>query len=127
MKDYMKNHEEYIRELLSAGERDPAEILRYHNRQIEHMQQERLMHLLVMFLTVVVFIFSSIILYVIQSLPAAFLWIVLLVLTFFYIRHYYFLENTVQRWYRLANRLEREVTGLSPAENVDLEFKGKER
>jgi len=85
------------------------------------------MHLLVMFLTVVVFIFSSIILYVIQSLPAAFLWIVLLVLTFFYIRHYYFLENTVQRWYRLANRLEREVTGLSPAENVDLEFKGKER
>ena len=32
------------------------------------------------------------------------------VLLIFYVAHYFFLENTVQRWYRLAEKLTAEIS-----------------
>ena len=39
---------------------------------------------------------------IIFSMP---MFLILFVLLFFYIRHYFFLENTVQRWYRIAEEM----------------------
>lgn len=122
MKKYMENHETYLREQLAETREDRSEaktgvnlsgLLKYHRQQIEFMQHERLIHLLVMALTILALLFSSALLYLLQSAAAALLWIILLILTIFYIRHYYFLENTLQSWYRLANTLEKEVTGIA--------------
>ena len=121
MKKYMENHESYLREQLTEGREDEKRnssggdltgLLDYHRQQIDFMQHERLVHLLVMALTILVFLFSCAVLYILQSAAAAVLWILLLILSVFYIRHYYYLENTIQRWYRLANSLEEESTGI---------------
>lgn len=112
MKDYMKKHEKYIKRLMSEGNKDPAEILSYHRQKIKHMQHERLVHLVVMVLAILVFLFSFTLFYITGTIPAALLTIILLVLALFYIRHYYFLENTIQRWYSLADRLEERVNGI---------------
>jgi len=121
VKKYMENHESYLREQLAVAKEDRSEtktggdltgLLDYHRQQIGFMQHERLVHLLVMALTILVFLFSCAVLYILQSAAAALLWIILLVLSVFYVRHYYFLENTIQRWYRLSNSLEEETTGI---------------
>ncbi|MFW6238547.1 MAG: hypothetical protein ACOC5A_04885 [Halanaerobiales bacterium] len=112
MKEYMCSHEEYIRELMEENEVDTADILEYHLRQINWMQHERLVHLLVLCLTAILFLFSCMVLYTLQSPAAGIFWGLLLILNAFYIYHYYFLENTLQKWYKLANKLEKKDSGL---------------
>ncbi|NLM97230.1 MAG: hypothetical protein GX175_06450 [Halanaerobiaceae bacterium] len=111
MTEYIKKHEEYLRSILSSKEAYSEEFLKYHLRQISWIQHERLVHLLVMFFAAFLLILSFTALYLTGSWPFALLFLLLLVLTCFYIKHYYFLENTVQRWYRIANYLNKELTG----------------
>ena len=109
--EYIKKHENYIRSLLSSEEAYSDELLKYHLKQIAWVQHERLVHLLVMFFVAFLLVLSFAALYITGSWPFVLLFVLLLVLTFFYIKHYYFLENTVQRWYRIANYLNKELTG----------------
>lgn len=102
---WCREHESYLEEAtlgdLTADERD--RILAIHEKKLSWLMHERLIHLIVTLITVILVLFSmSLILFlpdtVIFSLP---LFMVTLVLLFFYIRHYFFLENTVQSWYML--------------------------
>lgn len=113
MKEYMKNHENYILNLIRSETHDPADILKYHQKQIRWIQHERLIHLLVMCLTIILFLFACVILYILRTSASLILWVILLLLNLFYIYHYYFLENTLQKWYKIANLLQKKSTGLA--------------
>jgi len=108
MIDYMKKHESYVQKALTdnPSKEKLEELLAYHDKQIQWMQHERLVHLIVMlficFFTLIIFGFA-----VIQtSLPAMALFVILLVLSFAYIIHYYRLENGVQKWYLISNQIK---------------------
>ncbi|WP_010248601.1 hypothetical protein [Acetivibrio cellulolyticus] len=107
MVDYLKNHEKFVTEALEKNEDFDWEWLRdYHKTQIEYLQHERLIHLMVtlafalLFVTTIMFAvcFEKIII-----LPVSLLLLVLLVP---YIAHYFKLENGVQRWYGLYNKID---------------------
>lgn len=112
MTKYVQEWERRVRLKLNDGEVDQG-LIEDHYRHIDWLQHERLVHLLVMlfvaFIMVVVFVMT----FFVDGVWMMVLLGVLLILTGFYVRHYYFLENSVQRWYLLGD-------ALSLAKNGDL-------
>lgn len=105
---YCKEHEACLEEGLSAGV-NPEELLLWHEKKLAWMQHERLVHLLVTMLTAAAFLFSVVLGFFAEWSPAVLLLqLILLVLFGAYLRHYFKLENTVQHWYRIADRLYEE-------------------
>ncbi len=85
-----------------------AILLKTHEKRLSWLMHERLIHLIVTFITIILVIFSmSLVLFlpdtILFSLP---MFLILFVLLIFYLRHYFFLENTVQRWYIITQDLE---------------------
>lgn len=111
MIDYMKKHENYVREMLenNPAEEKLRELLAYHDKQIHWMQHERLVHLIVMlfvcFFTLLIFGFAMIR----TSVPSMILSVILLILSVAYLLHYYRLENRVQKWYLIANQIKQRL------------------
>jgi fatty acid desaturase len=107
----MKKHESYVQEVLvkNPDEEKLRELLMYHDKQIQWMQHERLVHLIVMlfvcFFTLLVFGFSV----VNVSLPFIILFVIFLLLSIAYIIHYYRLENCVQKWYLISNQIKKRL------------------
>ena len=100
--EYLKQIETLLR---SNAPLDYDELLESHLRKIEFMQHERLIHFLVtmlfalgLFIILGVFLITEII----TLLPLLILVLVLLVP---YIAHYYFLENSVQKMYRIYDEI----------------------
>jgi len=108
MIDYMKSHERYIREMLEKNlDREALlNLLQYHDKQIQWLQHERLVHLITMLFVCLfmLLIFGFTIL--VPSLPCMILSALLMILSVAYIIHYYRLENGVQRWYSLSNQIK---------------------
>ena len=95
-------------EALLAGESAESEDYERHLTHIGWLQHERLVHLLVLMLTAV----GTMITFLLAMIEGGWLYILLfllLMLTGFYVVHYFFLENTVQRWYRMADALHDKV------------------
>lgn len=111
MIDYMKKHENYVNEMLEKmldGE-TVKELLAYHDRQIQWLQHERLVHLIVM-LFVCLFTLLSFGFTVIKiSTPSIVLSGLLLILSLAYIIHYYRIENGVQKWYLISNQIRQRL------------------
>lgn len=109
---YMKKHEAMVNEIL-LSDTDPKQLRQLaeqHEKTILYMQHERLIHLLV------TLAFGA---FLLISIAIAFIKPVALILVlsglFFimlipYVAHYFFLENTIQRWYRLSDQIK-EATG----------------
>lgn len=104
---YMKQHEAMVNEALLSNA-DPAEmrkIAEQHEKVIAYMQHERLVHLLVT-LAFGAFLLITIAITFIKPQP-----LVLVLLGMFfvmlipYVAHYFFLENTIQHWYQLSDRI----------------------
>jgi protein-S-isoprenylcysteine O-methyltransferase Ste14 len=111
MIDYMKKHENHVKEMLEKklDEKELREILAYHDKQIQWMQHERLVHLIVM-LFVCLFTLLSFGLSIIRtSTPSIILSVLLLVLSVAYIIHYFRLENGVQKWYMISNQIKQRL------------------
>ncbi len=104
-------HERYIGDKLagelSAGE--IAEVKDLHEKRLSWLMHERLIHLIVLFITVILVLFSmSLILLLPDTVYAALpMFTITFILAVFYVRHYFFLENTVQHWYELDELLDR--------------------
>lgn len=103
MRKYLEKYLKYVEKILdqNAPDTDYYALKQEHLRQIQFMQHERLVHFLVtalfglmLFIGFIVFALSS----VMSFLPVIGL---MLILTIAYIRHYYFLENSVQKMYIL--------------------------
>ncbi len=110
MHAYVKKHEEYILNQMREGKIDVL-LLTYHQMELRHLQHERLIHLLVLFLFSILFFASFVLLYVRVSLMLMILFLILLVLEAFYVCHYFFLENHVQKWYLYENTMNQKLYG----------------
>lgn len=104
---YMKRHERYVQEMLEKNLRQDAlqELLEYHEKQLQWMQHERIVHLLVMLFVCLFTLLALGFTVVITTIPCVLLSVLLLILTIAYIIHYYRLENGVQKWYDLSNKI----------------------
>lgn len=109
VKKWAREHQAKVEDFLSS-EHSPDEVKKMfgiHLQKIQFLQHERLVHLIVVFFTIVITLFA---LGVVLFLPDTLLvsgpiFLGFLVLLAFYLAHYFFLENTVQHWYRLYERL----------------------
>lgn len=112
---YMKDHEAQVRERLGraqAGADWPA-LRDGHLRMIARMQHERLVHLLVTLAFGIALLAALAMALTAPSVRVYALAGLLLLLFIPYVGHYFFLENTVQRWYRLADEIEARIDGTS--------------
>jgi Flp pilus assembly protein TadB len=106
MRRWAARHEADIESRLAQGA-DPKSLLDWHVRKLQWLQHERLVHLIVLFITIVLFLVAlAFVTLVPSTMPVSLvIYLILLVLLAFYLRHYFFLENTVQHWYRTAEEL----------------------
>ena len=113
VKKWAREHQAKVEDFLSS-EHSPDEVkkmLGIHLQKIQFLQHERLVHLIVVFFTIVITLFAlGIVLFLPDTLLASGpIFLGFLVLLAFYLAHYFFLENTVQHWYRLYERLLGEL------------------
>ena len=120
MTEYLTNYMKTVQKRLeecSSGE-ELEEIFSEHKDKIAFMQHERIVHFLVtMLFAVVLAIFMGIVIF--TENPAMLLLVtIILVLLGFYIKHYYFLENTVQKMYRVYDDILSRRRMLAAGEEV---------
>ena len=108
---YFREHEVKIKQEISEtrGKKGFKKIMEIHKRYINFIQHERLIHLLVTLAFAVLLMFCL----VISVIQPGF-WVLLMILLIIsllipYIFHYFYLENTAQRWYSLMDELENKI------------------
>lgn len=99
MEKRILNYRKYIDELLTRGNLDWESVIREHLIQISFFQHERLIHLIVTITFAILEVVVIGLCVVSFSIGVGLLAIALLVLLIPYIRHYYILENEVQKMY----------------------------
>jgi hypothetical protein len=104
MKNYMKEQEKYIKAELEKGD-NLEEVFEYHKQQILWMQHERFIHLIVTLFTIAALLLFIVLLFNSTNIGIFIIFLILAVLTLFYLSHYRFLENTIQSWYELSNKI----------------------
>lgn len=107
MKKYCREHEAAV----NAAIEEHAvtdELLAEHQEKIHMLQHERLIHLIVTAMTVVVELFAVYLVLVHPDLGigTAVFMLAFAVLLAFYFNYYFFLENTVQKWYIIEDELK---------------------
>lgn len=115
MKQFCREHEARVTAAVAAGEATP-ELLEEHLRMIAWVQHERLVHLIVTVMVVLceLFMVNLVLLHPELGIVPTLIMLGLAVLLGFYFWHYFFLENTVQRWCRIAEVM-RERTSMETA------------
>ena len=109
VRKWCKEHETYVEEALQTAGDDGSldDLLALHEKKLSWLMHERLIHLIVLFITAVLALFAlAFLLFIPETLPATLpLFFIVFVLLIFYVRHYFFLENTVQRWYIIDEKI----------------------
>ncbi len=110
MKRFCREHESRVMAAMEAGEAT-EELQEEHLRMIAWVQHERLVHLIVTVMVVLCELFTVdlVLLHPELGIVPAVIMLGLAVLLGFYFWHYFFLENTIQRWYRIAQKMLEEV------------------
>ena len=106
MKRFCREHEAWVeRRLESPGA--SWRMLEVHLEKLRWLQHERLVHLIVVVMTVLAELAAAALtLRIPDAGPVGgAVVLVLAVLLAFYFAHYFFLENTTQHWYRVAERI----------------------
>ena len=111
IKKYEKFIEKAVREKHSPLEW--SKLAEIHQETVANFQHERLIHLIVtLFFTALTLIALSISAWFFATngfslylLPIHLVTLVLIILTGFYIKHYYFLENHIQKLYKYTEKL----------------------
>lgn len=76
-------------------------------KRIEFYQHERLIHLIVTMSFAVFFLLSLMMYFSLRQVGLMLLTVLLLIMTIAYIKHYYFLENSVQKMYKFYYKVEK--------------------
>ena len=118
MEKRILNYRKRIDELLKKEDENWDKILEEHLNQIAFFQHERLIHLIVTVLFAVLEIMSILGTVILSALgngnlAIGVLTILLLVLLIPYIRHYYILENEVQKMYVQYDKLLEKIKEMS--------------
>ncbi|MBP1561391.1 MAG: hypothetical protein J6C96_09145 [Oscillospiraceae bacterium] len=105
MKKYFSEYISYVLAAIESGETDLAALKEELLVKIGFMQHERLVHLLVTILFAVLMFLSLIAFFISESLGMLTAAVLMLALLIPYIAHYYFLENNVQKLYKIYDRI----------------------
>ncbi|MBE6856906.1 MAG: DUF2938 domain-containing protein [Ruminococcus sp.] len=122
MTEYLKKYMKSLRQSLDSAEtsEELEKIMAEHKDKIAFMQHERLVHFLVtMMFAVILVIFVGVHL-VTENILVSLLVVIITVLLGFYIKHYYFLENTVQEMYRIYDEINAKKNTLSVSEKTEV-------
>jgi len=114
MEKKLKNYHDFIKK---ASAHPTPQLIKYHQEMLAAFQHERFIHLIVtMFFAlfmIIFFIFTTVLFLSLPSsswgdifsLSSAFITFVLFAVTLFYVRHYYQLENGVQKLEEITSKL----------------------
>lgn len=106
MRKYLMEYLIYIEKRIeNCNENELDDILEEHLSKIQFMQHERLIHFLVTMLFVFMFFMSLGIFMLTDKISFIPLMALILCLIVPYVRHYYFLENNVQKMYYIYDRI----------------------
>jgi len=113
MTEYLTQYMETVaKRMEQCSDKDELdEIMAEHMDKISFMQHERFIHLIVTFLfAIVLCIFIAILLFMDradsgETIGVTVLIVIIMATECFYVKHYYFLENTVQKMYRVYDEL----------------------
>lgn len=107
MTEYLTNYMNIIAERLDKCHNKPEleRILAEHMDKIAFMQHERIVHFLVTMLFALVLSIFMVGMLLTDNIMLLVLVTIIVVLLAFYIKHYYFLENTVQKMYKVYDRI----------------------
>ena len=111
VKKYIKEHENFIKDRLNSNDEnyDFLELKNIHQQKIKYVQNERIAHLLVT-LFFGLYLLIAIGFSAFKSGPEMFfLIILLLILVVFYVFHYFFLENSIHKWYNLTDEIDKKI------------------
>lgn len=93
-------YEKYLEEKMNQKTLSKQDLLN-HRAQIAYLQHERYIHLLVTCVVSILLFMTLMVCLYHDNILLNLLLIILVVLDAFYVRHYYVLENTIQRWYKV--------------------------
>ena len=115
MYKHLLNHEKYILKVLQNGDDvNLGEITDFHLNQISFFQHERLIHLIVT-MSIGLILVGVLTGAIISQNQFMYLAVVVIIITEgFYVRHYYRMENGVQRLYELYNLLREKREEIHP-------------
>lgn len=115
MTAYLKKYMDYIAHQLKScnSTAELEDILSEHKDKIAFMQHERLVHFLVTMMFAVILVIFMAVQFFTENLGLLLLVTIIIVLTAFYIKHYYFLENTVQKMYTIYDDILKKQRELS--------------
>lgn len=113
MTKYLTAYKKYILECLQDENTDFKKLLEYHSEKIKFFQHERFIHLIVTVLFAILTIMCILAVVIWENITILPLAVLLLVLLVPYIKHYYFLENSVQQLYKYYDRIHEKVNGFS--------------
>ena len=115
MEDKIREYEKYIKEKTSGklGPIERVKVAEYHKEMVANFQHERFIHLIIMlFFVAVAMILLAILGYdlalygwMLEMLPFYILTVIVTILSAFYVKHYYFLENHIQALYEYTKKL----------------------
>lgn len=107
VRKWCHEHEAEAEKMLSgnAGAAELEEFAKIHDRKLTWLMHERLIHLIVTAVITVVVIFAmALIIFAPETITlSGLLFLIAFILLIFYVRHYFFLENTVQKWYYISS------------------------
>jgi len=115
MEQKIREYERFI-EQKTSGELGPIErvkVAEYHKEMLANFQHERLVHLLIMlfFVAVSLALIGGFVALTYcfgmraELIPFYILLGIVIILTIFYVKHYYFLENHIQKLYQYTKKL----------------------
>lgn len=113
MTKYLTAYKKYILNCLNDNSVDFKQLLKYHSEKIKFFQHERFIHLIVTVLFAILTIMCILAIVIWQNINIVPLAVLLLVLLIPYIKHYYFLENSVQLLYKYYDQIYEKAYGFS--------------
>jgi hypothetical protein len=107
MKEWCRNQESKIENIIEEKNISEKTIYEF-KEKIKFLQHERLIHLIVIFIVVITELFTTeiVLLHPDIGIIPAIIMLGLAILLGFYFYHYFILENTTQRWYKLLEIMQ---------------------
>ena len=112
MTKYLTAYRAFILKCLDDDSTDFERLLDYHREHIRFFMHERFIHLIVMVLFALATVACFLVIAVSEKIILIPLAIALMCLLIPYIKHYYFLENSVQALYKDHERIYEKVYGF---------------
>lgn len=107
MTEYLTSYMNTVAERLDncTSTEELEKILSEHMDKIAFMQHERIVHFLVTMMFAVILSIFMVGMLLTENIMLVVLVTIIIVLLIFYIKHYYFLENTVQKMYKIYDKI----------------------